>query len=162
LCFLLALLLVAAGLRDVFRVVTTFTVAHSMTLAAAATGIVSLSPRIVEPLIAVSIVYVGMENLFLRRAPRHRLALVFGFGLVHGLGFASALAERLPGVKGFAMVLPLLGFNGGVELGQLAVAACMIPLIRLGRSRPVFAPRLQPAFSLAIAAAGVIWFCQRV
>lgn len=162
LCFLFALLLVAPRGRQMLAVVTTFTVAHSLTLAAAATGLVSLSPRLVEPLIAASIIYVAVENLFLRRAPRHRLALVFGFGLVHGLGFASALAERLPGVTGVAMIPPLLGFNVGVEAGQLAVAACLIPLMRLARTRPAIAPKLQPAFSLAIAAAGIVWFCQRV
>jgi hydrogenase/urease accessory protein HupE len=162
LCFLLALLLAAPRVRDVLAVVTTFTLAHSLTLAAAATGLVSLSPKIVEPLIAVSIVYIGVENLFLRRPPRHRLALVFGFGLVHGLGFASALAERLPGVTGVAVILPLLGFNVGVELGQLAVAACLVPLLWFARTRAALEPRLQPAFSLVIATAGVIWFWQRI
>ena len=162
LCFLFALLLVATRLRGVLAVVTTFTVAHSLTLAAAALGIVSLPSSVVEPLIAASIIYVGVENIFLRRQPDHRLALVFCFGLIHGLGFASALAERLPGVKGFAVVPPLLGFNAGVELGQLAVAACLVPLIRLARTRPGFARRIQPAFSLMIAMAGFIWLLQRV
>ena len=162
LCFLFALLLVATRFRDVLAVVTTFTVAHSLTLAAAAFGAVAWSSSVVEPLIAASIVYIGLENIFLRRSPRHRLALVFGFGLVHGLGFAGALAERLPGVTGGAVVPPLLGFNAGVELGQLAVAACLVPLIGLARARPEFAARLQPACSLAIATAGVIWFIQRV
>ena len=162
LCFLLALLLVAARLRDVLAVVTTFTLAHSITLAAAATGLVSLSPRIVEPLIAASIVYIGLENLILRRTPRYRVALVFGFGLVHGLGFASALGERLPGVTGWAIVPPLVSFNVGVELGQLAVAGLLVPLIYLARTRPNFSLRWQPAMSLAIATAGAIWFCQRV
>jgi hydrogenase/urease accessory protein HupE len=162
LCFLFALLLVAVRMREVLAVVTAFTIAHSLTLAAAATGLVSLSPRVVEPLIAASIVYIGVENLFLRRPPRHRIAVVFGFGLVHGLGFASALAERLPGVTGFAVVPPLLGFNVGVELGQLAVASCLVPLIHFARTRPRWAPRLQPVFSLAIAVAGAVWFCQRV
>jgi hydrogenase/urease accessory protein HupE len=162
LCFLFALLLAAPRVRDVLAVVTTFTLAHSLTLAAAATGLVSLSPKIVEPLIAVSIVYIGIENLFLRRPPRHRVALVFGFGLVHGLGFASALAERLPGVTGVAVLLPLLGFNAGVELGQLAVAACLIPLIWFARTRATLESRLQPAFSLVIATAGLVWLCQRI
>jgi len=162
LCFLLALLLAAPRVRDVLGVVTTFTLAHSLTLAAAATGLVSLSPKIVEPLIAISIVYIGIENFFSRQPPRYRLALVFGFGLVHGLGFASALAERLPGVSGPAVILPLLGFNAGVELGQLAVAACLVPLIWFARTRVTLAPRLQPALSLAIATAGVVWFGQRI
>lgn len=162
LCFLLALLLVAVRMRDVVALVTTFTIAHSLTLAAAALGIVSLSPRLVEPLIAASIVYVAVENLVLRRQPRYRLAVVFGFGLVHGLGFAGILAERLPGVTGVAVVPPLLAFNAGVELGQLAVAACIVPLIRMARAQPRLAPRLQPTLSLLIATAGVVWFFQRV
>ena len=162
LCFLLALLLVATQFRDVLTIVTTFTVAHSLTLAAAALGRVSLPSSIVEPLIAVSIVYIGLENLFLRRQPRHRLALVFFFGLIHGFGFAGALTERLPGITGIAVVPPLLGFNVGVELGQLAVAAALVPLIRLARSRPSFPTRLQPACSLLIASAGFIWLAQRI
>ncbi len=162
LCFLLALLLVATRFRDVLAVVTTFTVAHSLTLGAAALGRVSLSPSIVEPLIAVSIVYIGLENLFLRRQPRHRLVLVFAFGLIHGFGFAGALTERLPGITGIAVVPPLLGFNVGVELGQLAVAAALVPLIGLARSRPNFSNRLQPACSLLIASAGFVWLLQRV
>ena len=162
LCFLLALLLVAARFRDVLTVVTAFTVAHSLTLAAAALGRVSLSSVIVEPLIAVSIVYIGLENLFLRRQPRHRLALVFAFGLIHGFGFAGALTERLPGITGSAVVPPLLGFNVGVELGQLAVAACLVPLIGMARARPDFSARWQPACSLLIASAGCIWLLQRV
>ena len=162
LCFLLALLLVATRFRDVLTVVTTFTVAHSLTLAAAALGRVSLSSAIVEPLIAVSIVYIGLENLFLRRQPRHRLALVFAFGLIHGFGFAGALTERLPGITGIAVVPPLLGFNVGVELGQLAVAAALVPLIRLARTQPGFSARMQPACSLLIASAGFIWLLQRV
>lgn len=162
LCFLFALLLVATGFRDVLKVVTTFTVAHSLTLAAAAFGAVKLSSSIVEPLIAVSIIYIGLENIFLRRPPRHRLAVVFGFGLIHGLGFAGALAERLPGVTGVAVVPPLLGFNAGVELGQLAVAACLVPLIRLARGRPGFSARMQPACSVVIAMAGFVWLLQRI
>jgi hydrogenase/urease accessory protein HupE len=162
LCFLLALLLVAPRLRDVLTVVTTFTIAHSLTLAAAAFGAVSLSSSIVEPLIAASIVYIGLENLFLHRQPRYRLAVVFGFGLIHGLGFASGLAERLPGVTGLAVVPPLLGFNAGVELGQLAVAACLVPLIQWAKTRPSFSIRMQPVCSFAIATAGFVWLLQRV
>lgn len=162
LCFLLALLLVATRPRDVLTVITTFTVAHSITLAAAALGAVSLSSSVVEPLIAASIVYIGLENIILRRQPRYRLAVVFGFGLIHGLGFASGLAERLPGVTGLAVVPPLLGFNAGVEIGQLAVAACLVPLIKFARTRPSFTGRMQPACSLMIATAGFVWLLQRV
>jgi hydrogenase/urease accessory protein HupE len=162
LCFLLALLLMTVRFREVLGVVTTFTVAHSITLALAATGVVSLPSSIVEPLIAASIVYIGVENLVLKRQPRYRLVLVFGFGLIHGLGFASALAERLPGVTGWAVVPPLISFNLGVETGQLMVAACLVPLIRWARTRPDFyAGRLQPALSLVVAIAGMVWFLQR-
>ena len=162
LVFLFVLLLAAVRTREVIGVVTTFTLAHSLTLAAAATGLVSLSPKLVEPLIAASIVYIGVENLLMRRPPRHRLAVVFGFGLVHGLGFATALSERLPDVTGFAIVAPLIGFNLGVELGQLAVAALLIPLLAVGRAHAALGTRLQPACSLVIAAVGVVWFFQRV
>lgn len=164
LAFLFALLLVAVRRRDIFAIVTAFTVAHSLTLAAAATGWVSLSPRIVEPLIALSVVYVGFENVYFgRRALPHRVALVFCFGLVHGLGFATALAEQLPAAEtGIGVLAPLLAFNFGVELGQLGVAACLVPLIAWVRSRPRLAERLQPAFSLAIAAGGLAWLWQRV
>ena len=162
LCFLLALLLVALRIRDVLAVVTTFTIAHSLTLAAAAMGTVSLPSSVVEPLIAASIVYIGLENLILRRQPRHRLVLVFCFGLIHGLGFATALAERLPGITGAAVIPPLLSFNLGVEAGQLAVAAILIPLIKWARSRADYVPRLQPATSLIIAAVGTFWFVQRI
>jgi hydrogenase/urease accessory protein HupE len=162
LCFLLALLLVAPRLRDVFTVITAFTLAHSLTLAAAALGAVSLPSSIVEPLIAASIAYVGLENVFLRGQPKCRLAVVFCFGLIHGLGFASGLAERLPGVTGLAVVPPLLAFNAGVEFGQLAVAACLVPLIRLVRTKPNFSVRMQPACSLVIAIAGFVWLIQRV
>ena len=162
LCFLLALLIVATRLREIVALISTFTVAHSLTLAAAALNLVSLSPRLVEPLIALSIVYIGIENLVLRRPPRYRLAVAFGFGLIHGLGFASVLGERLPGVTGSAVVPLLLDFNLGVELGQLAVAACLVPLIKLARAQPKFAPKFRPAMSLAIAAAGMFWLIQRV
>jgi len=162
LCFLFALLLVTARSREVLAVITTFTAAHSRTLAAAALGVVSLTPKLVEPLIAASIVYVGMENFLLRRRPRSRLVVVFVFGLIHGLGFAGGLIERLPGVTGVAIVPPLIGFNAGVELGQLAVAACLVPLIAWARRRRDFSLRLQPAGSLLIAGAGVVWLVQRV
>jgi hydrogenase/urease accessory protein HupE len=162
LCFLFALLLVANRGRDVLAVITTFTVAHSLTLVAAAMGLISMPARLVELLIAASIIYIGVENIILRRAPRYRLALIFAFGLVHGLGFASVLAERLPQMSGVSVVAPMLGFNLGVELGQLAVAACLVPLILLVRRRPSVALRFQPACSLLVALAGAVWFAQRV
>lgn len=145
LCFLLGLLLAAAARGDaretgrarllrLLAIVTAFTVAHSLTLIAAALDLLRLPARLVEPAIALSILYVGLENL-LRRAPRWRWALAFGFGLVHGFGFAHILREV--GLPQRGLLLSLFAFNGGVELGQLAVAGLLFPwLLLLGRDRP--------------------------
>jgi len=139
LSFLLALLLVIPvgaagisvrrGLGDVVRVVSAFTLAHSVTLVLAGLDVVRLPPRLVEPAIAASILYVAVENLV--RKPRHRFLLTFGFGLVHGFGFASVLREVGLPPRG---VLPsLLSFNVGVELGQLAVVAMVAPMLSVLR-----------------------------
>jgi hypothetical protein len=134
LSFLFGLLVIAAagglrrGARQVLQVVTAFTVAHSLTLIASALGWVALRPRLVEPAIALSIAYVGVENL-VRPAPRHRWLLTFGFGLVHGFGFASVLREI--GLPSEGLVWSLLSFNVGVELGQLTVVVAVLPLLAL-------------------------------
>lgn len=134
LSFLFGLLVIAAagglrcGARQVLQVVTAFTVAHSLTLIASALGWVALRPRLVEPAIALSIAYVGVENL-IRPAPRHRWLLTFGFGLVHGFGFASVLREI--GLPHEGLVWSLLSFNLGVELGQLTVVVAILPLLAL-------------------------------
>lgn len=132
--FVFGLLVVAGaaglrrGARRILGVVTAFTLAHSVTLIASALGWVALSPRIVEPAIALSIVYVGVENL-VHREPRHRFALTFGFGLVHGFGFASVLKEI--GLPQKGLLLSLVSFNVGVEVGQLVVVAAVLPLLAL-------------------------------
>lgn len=134
LAFLFGLLVVAgfsslrSGLRYVLGVVTAFTVAHSLTLIASGLDWVRLPSRFVEPAIALSIFYVAVENLFVRQ-PERRWLLTFFFGLVHGFGFASVLREI--GLPPRGLVLSLLSFNVGVELGQLAVVAAMAPLLRL-------------------------------
>jgi hypothetical protein len=138
LAFLFGLLVVAgfarlrAGLRYVLGVVTAFTVAHSLTLVAAGLDWVRLPSRVVEPAIALSIFYVAMENLFVA-TPRRRWLLTFGFGLIHGFGFASVLREI--GLPARGLVASLLSFNVGVELGQLAVVAAIAPFLWL-LSRP--------------------------
>jgi hypothetical protein len=134
LAFLFGLLVVASwdrlrgGLRYVLGVVTAFTVAHSLTLVSAGLGWVRLSPRLVEPAIALSIAYVAVENLVVSE-PRFRWLLTFGFGLVHGFGFASVLRDI--GLPPRGLVLSLLSFNVGVELGQLAVVAMVGPALWL-------------------------------
>jgi hydrogenase/urease accessory protein HupE len=162
LCFLLALLLVAMTLGSVIKIVTSFTIAHSITLTLAAFDKVTLSPSIVEPMIAVSIVYVGLENIW-----RHgkdiegRWLLTFAFGLIHGFGFAGVLKELNIGAGGSGIAVPLVSFNVGVEIGQLAVAALLWPLLQALRKRPALTKKLVPVGSLLVAIAGGYWLLER-
>lgn len=158
LLFLLALLIVGSGVRAAAGIITSFTVAHSVTLALAAFGWVRLPAEVVEPLIAASIVYVGVENLW-RGHGRHRWLLTFGFGLIHGLGFASVLEELV--TAGDNLLLPLLSFNLGVELGQLTIAALVLPLIWTWQRRDFLTARYAQACSLCIALAGAYWLIDR-
>jgi hydrogenase/urease accessory protein HupE len=161
LLFLAGLLLACRQARAMAAIVTAFTVAHSLTLALAALDVVSFPARLVEPLIAASIVLVGVENLLRRGAPPARTALCFAFGLVHGFGFAGALRELGLGQNGAPIALPLLGFNLGVEAGQLLVVAVLLPLLLLLRKRPSLSRIALPAASLAVAAAGTVWLVDR-
>jgi len=159
LLFLVALLATARGAWSVIRIVTAFTLAHSVTLSLGALGIVTVPDRIIEPLIAATIVCVALENLFASEPDRNRWIWSFGFGLVHGLGFASALGEL--GLKGMALVRGLVGFNLGVEIGQLLFVAAFLPaLMWLTRGRGAqLTPRIA---SLAVAMIGTYWFVQRI
>lgn len=169
LAFVLALLVGTATLGALVRVVTAFTLAHSLTLALAALGLVELSPRLVELAIALSIAFVGAQSL-LDREPRSLALEAFGFGLVHGLGFAGFLGQALSETE--QRLVPLAGFNVGVEIGQLVVVvlalALLAPLHRRRRRRlgPRERPRLVPAplvapLALAVTAMGLVWFGQR-
>jgi hydrogenase/urease accessory protein HupE len=131
--FLLALLLGARKIGEMVRVVTSFTVAHSITLLLAATDVIRLPSRVTESLIAASIVYVAVENYFIKDA-KHRWVLTFAFGLVHGLGFSSVLRERLQDLDSIA--LPVVSFNLGVELGQIAILLVIFPLLAWIRKAP--------------------------
>ncbi len=146
-------------LRDLLRIITAFTVAHSITLGLAALQVVSVSARIIEPLIAATIVIAALLNLFPKAAPL-RLPLAFSFGLIHGFGFALALSELAP-VRGQIAAL-LAGFNIGVELAQLSVVLLVAPVLVLLRQSAVYATRLMPAASMAVAAAGFIWLGARL
>ena len=159
LVFLLGLILVGGRLRSLLLAVTAFTVAHSITLGLAALGVWAPSPRIVEPAIALSIAYVGVENWFVEDAAR-RWLITFPFGLIHGFGFAGALEEiALPTGQ---VPLALVAFNAGVELGQVAVLAVVLPAVLwLGKAR-WFADRGVKATSAAIALAGLSWFVLRL
>jgi hydrogenase/urease accessory protein HupE len=159
--FVLGIFLLAPKLRAVLTQVTAFTIAHSITLALSIYGIVSVSPRIVEPLIAVSIAYVAIENLTTTRVRASRIALVFAFGLLHGLGFAGVLRElQLPRSE---FVTALVTFNIGVELGQLTIVAAAFGLIAYWhRAKPWYRYRFVMPASAAIAATGIFWTIQRL
>lgn len=161
LLFLGALLLVARRAREVVATLSAFTIAHSLTLGLAVTGVVHVPSRIVEPLIAASIVYVGVENL-LRVQPPSRWKLTFGFGLIHGFGFAGALRELGIGSSGLGVALPLGSFNLGVEAGQIAVALVTLPLLWALRAQPALNVRLTSACSALIVAAGGYWLLERM
>lgn len=159
--FVLGLVLLTTRLRPLLIQVTAFTAAHSLTLALALYGIVELPARIVEPLIALSIAYVAVENIFARRLTPWRPALVFGFGLLHGLGFAGVLAEL--GLPPDDQVAALIAFNIGIELGQLAVIALAYALVlHWSMEQRWFHRRIVTPASAAITLVGLYWTVERV
>ena len=158
--FVLGLFLLSARLRPLVWQVTAFTVAHAVTLTLAALGVVALSPRLVEPLIALSIVYVAVENVLTDRMTRWRPPVVFGFGLLHGLGFAGVLGEL--GLPEQERLLALISFNGGIELGQLAVIAGAALVCGRFRSASWYRARLVVPASAGIALVGLIWAVERI
>jgi hypothetical protein len=149
------------ALRATALIVTSFTVAHSITLIAASLGYVSVPGKLVEAAIALSIAYTAIENI-VRPDVRWRFALTFAFGLLHGLGFARMLEVQLPPDD---VIVPLLAFNVGVELGQLAIVALVLPLLwlvagRIGGER--YRRHVLPALSIVLAILGVLWLIERV
>ena len=162
LLFLFGLLVVCTRFRSSIAIISCFTLAHSITLALATLNVVNLPSRYTEPLIAASIVYVGVENLVRRGAePRGRWALTFLFGLIHGFGFASVLRELGVGQGGRGLAMPLFTFNFGVELGQIAIAAVVLPIIWQLRKNEKFVRRGVPALSAVVAMAGLYWLLER-
>ncbi len=146
-------------IRDVLKIVTAFTIAHSITLGLAATNTLRLPTRPIEIAIAGSIVIAGVMNLY-PRAASARLSLAFGFGLVHGFGFANALAET--GATGFALAPMLAGFNLGVEVAQLLIVGVTVPALLIISAKPIYARRLMPVGSILISLVGAVWLAQRV
>jgi len=159
LLFLVALLATARGFWGIVKIVTAFTLAHSVTLTLASLGLVAVPSRVIEPMIAASIVWVALENIFAADPIRRRALISFAFGLVHGFGFASALQEL--NLTSSAIARGLVGFNLGVELGQLAFVAAFFPILVW-----LLAPhryRLSPSVvSAAVAAFGAYWFVERL
>ncbi len=158
LAFLVVLLLGAASLRDVVKIVTAFTVAHSVTLGLATFGLVAPPAALVECVIALSIAWVAVENLLRERQAR-RWRVAFLFGLMHGFGFSNVLRDlELPSG---ALALSLFAFNAGVEIGQLIFVALTFPLFwRLMRTR--WRSPLSLVGSCAVLTLGVYWFVQRL
>lgn len=159
LLFILGLFLLAPRLKPLLGQSLLFTLAHSITLALAVFGLISLPSRPVEILIAASIAWIGIENLLVRKLKPSRLYLVFGFGLLHGLGFAGVLLEKLGDLSGKDLALPLIGFNVGVELAQLTVLAVAALLIWPLRK---WTAKIQFGGSALIALAGLFWIFERI
>lgn len=158
--FVLALFLLGGGVGRLLAQVTAFTLAHSVTLALALYGVVRLPDKLVEPLIAVSILLMAVDNLRGGQMHRWRVAAVFGFGLIHGLGFAGALQET--GLPAGEFVRALIGFNVGVELGQLAVIAAAFALVGWIRAAESYRRFVVVPASAAIALVALFWTAERV
>ncbi|MGW1682725.1 HupE/UreJ family protein [Saccharopolyspora sp. NPDC002376] len=154
--FVVALMLGATTVRKLLAVVSMFTAAHSVTLIAALFGWVTVPASIVEPLIALSIAFVAIDNLL--GATQHRLPVVFAFGLLHGLGFAGSL--KVTDDFNWNLVLSLLSFNIGIEAGQALLLLAVFPLLLLGR-RIRWSVHVVRGATLVVAAFGLVWFVER-
>jgi hypothetical protein len=158
--FVLGIFLLSVRLKPMLIQVTAFTVAHTITLALTMYGVVSLSPSIVEPLIALSIVYVAVENVLTDKLTAWRPVVVFCFGLLHGMGFAGVLREV--GLPRDRFLTALFSFNLGVECGQLTVILAAFLVLGLPfRGKPWYRKRVVIPASVSIAAVGLFWFVQR-
>ena len=161
LLFLVGLLLLGGSIRRLLLVVSAFTAAHSITLSLAALNLVTPPARLIEPAIALSIVYVGVDNLLVGRGRDVRAWIAFAFGFIHGFGFANVLREM--NLPSRALGWSLFSFNLGVEIGQLLVVVAVASALIALRSRNEAAGRrLAFAGSLAVILVGAFWFVQRV
>ena len=158
--FVLGLFLLSTRLKPLLVQVTAFTAAHTLTLALTIYGVFALPSTVVEPLIALSIAYVAVENLVTTELQPWRVMLVFGFGLLHGMGFAGVLTDL--GLPRSEFVTALLTFNVGVEAGQLAVIAAAFVAVLGIRHRPWYRTRVVVPVSVTIAAVGLFWTLERV
>ena len=163
LLFLFSLLVVTRSFWPALKIITFFTIAHSITLALAGMNFVDIPSSIVEPLIAASIVYVGLENIVRKDkvTTKQRCILTFCFGLVHGFGFAGVLREMDISSLETGILVPLFSFNLGVELGQIAVAAIVLPLIWWLHGNEIIGKYLVPTGSILTCLAGIYWLLER-
>jgi len=162
LLFLLGLWLVCARAKQLVWIVTSFTVAHSLTLLAATMGWVKLPDGFIEPAIAATIAYVGIENLIRRGEPRGRVAVTFAFGLLHGFGFSNVLRAVLATGDAGPPLVPLVAFNLGVEVGQVFASAVGLPIVWWLRRAERTREYVVPVGSGLVAALGVFWFVERL
>lgn len=159
--FILGLFLFSTAIKPLLWQVTMFTVAHTITLGLAVYDIINLPSNIVEPLIALSIAYVGVENIFSKSLHKSRLLLVFVFGLLHGVGFASVLADF--GMPDYAFTTALISFNVGVELGQLAIIlAAFLSVGYWFGEKTWYKKIIVIPFSTLIALIALYWFYERI
>lgn len=164
--FVFGLALVAGGWRSILKVLTAFTVAHSLTLMVAAMGWVTGNPRIVEPLIALSIIALAIESLTAKPDSESkrswiRVAIAFGFGLVHGFGFAGGLSEL--GLRGIDLIKNLFMFSVGIEIGQvLILVPCFVTIAMVARLAQHQSHRFKVAASVALGMVGSFWFVERL
>ena len=159
LLFLFGLVLIGGKLKHLLAMVTSFTVAHSVTLALAVTGVWEPSGDVIEPLIALSVAYVGIENFIVKDAQK-RWRITALFGLIHGFGFAGALGDL--GVPEDHFIVALGTFNLGVEVGQLMVMAIVLPLLYLAAKQTWWKSHGVRVLSVGVCAMGVFWFVTRV
>ncbi len=161
--FVLGLFLLSPRLGPLLWQVSAFTLAHALTLALGALDVVAMSPAVVEPLIALSISWIALENIIMHKRASLSLwrpAIVFAFGLLHGLGFASVLGEL--GLPAGERALALLSFNGGIEVGQIAVIAAALLTFGWFRQRVWYRRYITVPMSAAIAVIGLAWTVERV
>jgi len=158
--FVLGLFLFSTWIKPLLWQVSAFTVAHSITLGLAIYGVVRLPSSVTEPLIAASIVFVAVENIFSKEIKPWRYVVVFCFGLIHGLGFASAFADV--GLPRQNFLIGLIGFNLGVECGQIAVITCAFLVVGWFRNRPWYRRGIVTPASSVIALIALFWTVQRI
>tara|TARA_B100001063_G_scaffold92655_1_gene86321 strand:- start:322 stop:1074 length:753 start_codon:yes stop_codon:yes gene_type:complete len=158
--FVLGLFFSCITFRSLLWQVTAFTVAHSITLVLAAQGLVQLRGDIVEIIIALSIVWIAVENCLYKETSKWRYLVVFSFGLLHGLGFAALLTQY--GLPKENFISLLLAFNIGVEFGQLAVLVIAFLLIKLVLRKNWYSNQIKIPASIIIALVGLFWFVERV
>lgn len=159
LLFIFGLFLLAPRWKPLMGQSLLFTIAHSITLALAIFEVVSVPTRLLEILIAASIAWIGIENIFTKKLKPQRMVIVFAFGLLHGLGFARVLREKLGDITGKQVALPLVSFNIGVEFAQLTVLVCAFLLLWPFRK---WTTKFQLFGSIFVALAGLFWMCERI